>query len=135
MAKSGIVAVLLALILGVPVPGASAQVQPCPRGTPSNDACDQWHFEQADKELASVVELALAKIDSFAHPDTRQEAKERLHQAQRLWEQTREADCQAESAFMWLRSARTREGYTAACMHGLTVRRIAELRKRYLLPN
>jgi uncharacterized protein YecT (DUF1311 family) len=101
----------------------------------SNDACDQWQFEQADKELASVVALALAKIDSFAHPNTRQEAKQSLNQAQQLWRQTREVDCQAESAFVWLRSARTRQGYTAACMHQLTVRRIAELKARYLLPN
>jgi Lysozyme inhibitor LprI len=81
------------------------------------------------------VELAVDKIDSFAHPDTRQEAKERFDQAQRLWVQTREADCQAESAFVWLRSARTRQGYTAACMRDLTAGRVVELKKRYLLPD
>jgi uncharacterized protein YecT (DUF1311 family) len=134
MPKAGIVAAMLVLLPAAPVPTARTQILPCPQ-MGSNDACDQWQLEQADKKLASIVELAVAKIDSFAHPDTRQEAKERFDQAQRLWVQTREADCQAESAFVWLRSARTRQGYTAACMRDLTAGRVVELKKRYLLPD
>ncbi len=134
MIKARIATAMFVLILGALVPTARAQILPCPRGMSSNDACDQWQFEQADKELAAIVELALTAIDSFAHPNTLQEAKERLTQGHRLWGQRREVDCQAESAFVWLRSARTREGYTSVCMRDLTVRRIAELKKRYLLP-
>jgi uncharacterized protein YecT (DUF1311 family) len=129
------IAPLLMLMLGCVGSAACAQSLSCPAGLNSNDACDQWQFEQADKELASIVELALAEVDRFAHSDTRQEAKERLNQAQQLWSQTRQLDCQAESALMWLRSARTRRGYTASCMHDLTVRRISELKKRYRLSN
>ena len=134
MTETGIVAAMLLLILAALVPTARAQILPCPQMS-SNDVCDQWQREQSDKKLASIVELALAKIDSFAHPDTRQEAMERFNQAQRLWEQMREADCQAESAFVWLRSARTRQGYTAACIRDLTDRRVVEIKRRYLLPD
>ena len=134
MTETGILAAMLALILGVLAPAARAQPLPCPREISSNDACDVWEFEQADKELTSIIELARTKIDSFAHPDTREEAKERLNQAHQLWRQTREVDCQAESALMWLRSARTRQGYTASCMYELTVRRGDELKRRYRLP-
>lgn len=130
MIRTEAVAALLVLILAASVPTARAQILTCPP-MGSNDACDQWQFEQADKALTSIVELTLAKIDSFAHPDTRQEAKERFKQAQRLWKQMREADCQAVSAFLWLRSARTRQGYTAACMRDLTAQRIVELKRRY----
>lgn len=105
----------------------------CPGG--GNDACDRWYFEQADKELAGVVTAAIAHIESFAHPDTKQEAKDKLLEGQRAWALSRDLDCQAESALVWLRSARTREGNTASCLRRLTVQRIEALRERYLLKN
>jgi uncharacterized protein YecT (DUF1311 family) len=99
----------------------------------SNDDCDRWEFEQADKRLTSALASAFAKIEAFAHPDTRKEAKDSLEQAHSLWKQLREKDCQAESALMWLRSARTRKGYTAACLNDSVIKRIAEIKKRYHL--
>ena len=125
-----VLAAFLALGVGF---GGRAAAQGCPFN--SNDQCGQWHFEQAEANLAVVVEAALRRIEGFAHPDTRQEARDQLFEAQRLWTQTRDLDCRAESAFMWLRSARTRAGYTASCRHRLTDARAVELRKRYLLGN
>jgi uncharacterized protein YecT (DUF1311 family) len=109
------------------------EAQTCPPG--GNDACDQWHFERADGELAAAVAAALRQIDTYAHPDTRQEAKDRLQDAQRSWVQLRAADCASRTAFMWLRSSRTREGNTSTGMYRLTVARIAELKRDYLLGN
>jgi uncharacterized protein YecT (DUF1311 family) len=123
-----VLAVLLALGLG-----GRAAAQACPFS--SNDRCGQWEFERAEANLATVLAAALHRIEGFAHATTREEAKEQLLEAQRLWTQTRDLDCRAESAFMWLRSARTREGYTAACRHRRTHARAVELSKRYLLGN
>jgi uncharacterized protein YecT (DUF1311 family) len=118
----------LVVFISVDIAGA----QTCPTGM-SNDQCDRWRFERAERELASVVATALARIEEFAVPDTRQEAKAELEQAQQAWVRTRNADCQSESAFQWHRSARTREGNTAACLTRLTTGRIEELKRRYLL--
>ena len=111
---------------------ASAQTAGPLRG---NDARDQSHLEESEHELSRVLADALQKIDQFAHPDTKQEAKDALAQAQRAWVTLRALDCRAESALMWLRSARTRAGYTASCMQMLTVERIDSLKRRYLLNN
>jgi hypothetical protein len=103
----------------------------CPHG--NNDACDQWRFEQSERELSGVMAAAFLKIDQFASPESRQEARDALSQAHQTWTRVRALDCQAESAFVWRRSARTREGYTASCMDRLTVTRIETIRRRYLL--
>jgi uncharacterized protein YecT (DUF1311 family) len=99
----------------------------------SNDACDQWRFEQADKELTAIMESALAKIAQFASAETQQEATARLTEAHRQWLGLRENDCRAKAAFLYLRSARTAEGLTAACLAELTQRRVRELKEHYLL--
>ena len=110
----------------------SAGAQPrCPYST--SDACDQWHFEEIDKQLAQVVAEAVEKIEKFAHPDARQEAKDALADSHRAFVASREADCRAEAVFMYLRTARTRGSYTASCMFFLTELRIARIRQRYLL--
>lgn len=120
---------LLAILL---CGGANEQAtaQTCP-----GKSGDECAFEQADKELAGVAAAVLVRIDAFAHASTRQEAKDKFAEAQRTWAALRDLDCQAESAFQWLRSARTREGYTASCKQALTAARIMELRRRYLLKN
>ncbi|MBI4365674.1 MAG: DUF1311 domain-containing protein [Deltaproteobacteria bacterium] len=124
-------ACLLAIMLFGIAQGAAAAQERCPFR--NSDACGQWEFEQVDKQLADVVASALAQIEHFAHPNTRAEAKDRFAEAQRTWASLRDLDCQAESAFQWLRSALTRAGYTAGCKYRLTVARIAELKRRYLL--
>jgi uncharacterized protein YecT (DUF1311 family) len=108
--------------------------QSCPPGM-NNDRCDEWQAEEAQHELSSVLTKALEQIDTFATPETRQEAKEQLNRAQQLWADMRAADCQSESAFFWLRSARSRKGYTASCLYLQTTDRIVEIKKRYLLPS
>jgi uncharacterized protein YecT (DUF1311 family) len=110
--------------------GARAQTR-CPLGTA--EACDQWHVEQIDRQLAQVVAEAAEKIEKFAHPDARQEAGNALAESQRAFAASRDADCRAEAAFMYLRTAKTRESYTASCIYSLTELRIARLKQRYLL--
>ena len=110
--------------------GAGAQAR-CPLST--MDACDRWHLEQIDQQLAQVVAEAVEKIERFAHPDVRQEAKEALAESQRVFMVSREADCRAEAAFTYLRTAKTRESFTISCMYALTELRIARLKQRYLL--
>ena len=110
--------------------GAGAQAR-CPHST--SDACDQWHFAEIDKQLAQVVAEAVEKVEKFAHPDARQEGRDALAESHRAFVVSREADCRAEAAFMYLRTARSRESYTASCMYYLTELRIARIRQRYLL--
>ena len=90
--------------------GALGQAR-CPLG--NAEACDQWHFEQIDQQLTQVVAEAAEKIEKFAHPDARQEAKEALAESHRAFVVSREADCRAEAAFMHLRTARPRASYSA----------------------
>ena len=120
--------VLAALVTSIAIlcgqDGAVAQAR-CPHNT--SDACDQWHFEEIDKQLAQVVAEAVEKIEKFAHPNARQEAKDALADSHRAFVTSREADCRAEAAFMYLRTARTRGSYTASCMYYLTELRIARV--------
>jgi len=127
-----ILAVLLVTSIGTLYGQHGAAAQPrCPHST--SDACDQWHFEEIDRQLAKVVAEAVEKIEKFAHPDARQEAKDGLADSQRAFVASREADCRAEAAFMYLRTARPRASYIASCMFFLTELRIARIRQRYLL--
>ncbi len=130
--RIAIVSLFAFALLGGACQQANAQSQCSGR---SNDECDQLKFEESDKELAGLVTAALARIDEFAHQDTRQEARDALTEAHRNWISLRALDCQSALAFYWLRSARTRQGFTASCMHALTVERMAELKRRYLMTN
>jgi uncharacterized protein YecT (DUF1311 family) len=128
-AAAGLLACLLFAVSAVEVAAQPA----CP--FKSSDQCGQWHFEQLDGELAGVVAAVSKRIGEFAHAQSRQEAQDSFMEAQRTWVALRDRDCQAESAFMWLRSAMTRAGYTAGCKSKATSDRIAALRQRYLLKN
>jgi uncharacterized protein YecT (DUF1311 family) len=99
----------------------------------SNDDCDQLAFEQAEKELAEFMPQALAFIDSFAAGGSREIAKSGLAEAQRHWTLFRDAACKAEAATFYLRSARTTAGYTARCLHDMTIQRLEDLKRRFLL--
>jgi len=130
MTRSGLTVWVMSIAVLCGQHGAGAQAR-CPHST--SDACDRWHFEEIDKQLTQVVAEAVEKIEKFAHPDARQEAKDALAESHRAFVASREADCRAEAAFMVLRTARSRESYSAACMFFLTELRIARLRQRYLL--
>ena len=108
-----------------------AETPECPYT--SNDRCDAWRVDQTDQEMGAVVAQVEAQIARFATKQTQEEAAARLREAQTLWMRLREADCRSEAAFVWMRSARTTEGYTASCMYTLATRRIGELKTRYLL--
>jgi uncharacterized protein YecT (DUF1311 family) len=130
MIRSVIVVLVTSIVILFGEHGAGAQAC-CPLST--MDACDRWHLEQVDQQLAQVVTESVEKIERFAHPDARQEAKEALGESQRAFMASREADCRAEAAFMYLRTAKTRESFTISCMYSLTELRIARLKQRYLL--
>jgi uncharacterized protein YecT (DUF1311 family) len=130
MIRSVVVVLVTSIAILCGQHGAGAQAR-CPLST--MDACDRWHLEQIDQQLAQVVAEAVEKIERFAHPDVRQEAKEALAESQRAFMASREADCRAEAAFMYLRTAKTRESFTISCMYALTELRIARLKQRYLL--
>jgi uncharacterized protein YecT (DUF1311 family) len=119
---------MLAIIPGALVPTARAQDLLCPRGI-SNDACDQWQLEAADKALTLAIE---SKQSEFERRSTRQDRKEQaksyLLEAQREWVRFRDAECRAKAAANMI-SARTREGLTSECLSSLTRQRIEEIKK------
>jgi uncharacterized protein YecT (DUF1311 family) len=108
---------------------AAAEEPPCK----SNDDCDQLAFEQAEKELAQLMPQVMAFIDRFAAEETRETAKSQLAEAQRHWILFRNAACKAEAATFFVRSARTTRGYTASCLHKMTIERSEDLKRRFHL--
>jgi uncharacterized protein YecT (DUF1311 family) len=113
------------IIASAQQPGADTR--PCK----SNDECDRFTFEQVNDEMAGLMPRILAYIENFAHPTTREEAKTEIVQAQARWLMFRDSACKAEAAMMFLRSARTREGYTSGCLLHMTNQRLKELRDQF----
>ncbi len=116
----------LVLMLGHPLT-VFAQDDRCPTGI-SNDACDQWRFERADKTLS---ELVLSEISNLGKRSTNRlwqaEAKKLLLEAQSAWQAFRTAECRARSTINVI-SARTRAGKFSACLLALTQQRIAQIK-------
>jgi uncharacterized protein YecT (DUF1311 family) len=129
MSKTRVVAAMLALVLEAAAPEARAQDLPCPPGIGSNDACDQWQFEQADKALLRAIESKQTELERrSSRPDSIEQAKSYLVEAQREWVRFRDAECRARVAADMI-SARTRTGLTSACLFALTRQRIEEIKK------
>ena len=129
MSRTTVVAATLALVLGAAAPAARAQDLPCPPGIGSNDACDQWQFEQADKALMRAIESKQTEIERRStRQDSIEQAKSHLTEAQREWVRFRDAECRARAAANMI-SARTREGLSSACLFSLTRQRIDEIKK------
>jgi uncharacterized protein YecT (DUF1311 family) len=129
MSRTRVVAATLALVLGAAAPAARAQDLPCPTGIGSNDACDQWQFEQADKALMRAIESKQAELERRStRPDRIEQAKSYLMEAQREWVRFRDAECRARAAANMI-SARTQAGLTSACLFSLTRQRIDEIKK------
>lgn len=128
MTKAGVAAAMLALILGALVSTARAQDLRCPHGM-SNDACGQWLFEQADKELTLVIESKQSELDRRStRQDRNEQAKSDLLEAQQQWARFRDAECRARAAANMI-SARTRAGLISQCLLTLTRQRIEEVKK------
>lgn len=120
---------MLALVLGAAAPRAQAQDLPCPPGIGSNDACDQWRFEQADQALLRAIESKQAELERRSKwPDRNERAKSYLLEAQREWVRFRDAECRAWAAANMI-SARTPQGLISACLFSLTRQRIEEIKK------
>jgi uncharacterized protein YecT (DUF1311 family) len=128
MSRTRVVAATLALVLGAAAPAARAQDLPCPPGIGSNDACDQWQFEQADNALMRAIESKQAEIEKRSTRQDIEQAKSYLTEAQREWVRFRDAECRARAAANMI-SARTREGLSSACLFSLTRQRIDEIKK------
>jgi uncharacterized protein YecT (DUF1311 family) len=129
MSRTGVVAAMLALVLGAAAPTARAQDLPCPPGIGSNDACDQWQFEQSDQALTRAIESKQSELERrSSRPDRNEQAKSYLMEAQREWVRFRDAECRARAAANMI-SARTREGLTSSCLFSVTRQRIEEIKK------
>jgi uncharacterized protein YecT (DUF1311 family) len=129
MSTTRVVAAMLAVVLGAAAPTARAQDLPCPPEIGSNDACDQWQFEQADKALTHAIEIKQTELERrSSRPDRNEQAKSYLLEAQREWARFRDAECRARAAANMI-SARTRAGLTSACLLSLTRQRIEEIKK------
>ena len=120
----------VALVLGAK-PATAVTRSDCP--FKSNDDCDQWQYEQLDKELSAVVEAAIAVMERHAKADWLPEAKLLFMQAHRQWIVLRTDDCRSQVAYPGIISARTSKGKMAECQLTLTDRRIKELKARFNL--
>jgi uncharacterized protein YecT (DUF1311 family) len=127
MAKARLVAAVLVLVLGALVPTARAQDLPCPSGM-SNDGCDQWGFEEADKELTLAIESKQSELDRRStRQDRNEQVKSYMLEAQREWVRFRDAECRGRVAANII-SARTRKGLMSECLLLLTRQRIEEIK-------
>ena len=118
-------ALILLVVLAQPLT-ASGQAPRCAPGM-SNDACDQWQFEQADKQLGEVVNNKLSELARRSAIERSNEvARASLVEAQRVWQLFRDAECKAKVAANMV-SARTRQGLTSACLLSLTQQRITDV--------
>ncbi len=120
---------MCALLLAMPVAPALAQGSSCPAGTSPGD-CERMLLEQADGELARLIESKLADIARRStFTDRVERARSSLTAAQSQWLQFRQAECEAQVATQHLISARTVQSLTAGCLISLTRRRIEEIRR------
>lgn len=94
--------------------------------TPEINNCEKQVFEATDKKLETAYQAALKYIDNKVE-DTRQRAdtKQVLVEAQRLWVQFRDKDCDALYTF-W-RDGTIRGWMYWTCMSARTESRIKEL--------
>ena len=116
----------LMLMLSHPLT-AFAQDDRCPTGF-SNDACDQWRFERADKMLSELVVSEISDLGKWSTDRLwQEEAKKLLLEAHSAWQAFRAAECKARSTINVI-SARTRAGKLSACLLALTQQRIAQIK-------
>lgn len=96
------------------------------------NVCSRRRYEAADSVLRSVYQSALGTIaDTGFGSELEGQWREGLRKAQRLWEQTRKADCGLVSAFEW-RGGTGATGAEYECLATVTEQRAALLRSRYL---
>ena len=120
-------AILLFIITALSTSPASAQAARCPLD--DGDSCEEWRFEQADKELADLVGRPSEWIDGMpAH--LRNAAREALVEAQTQWTRFRDAECRRELTWSYP-TARTKRGFLANCLLNMTFRRRTDLQEAY----
>ena len=115
------------LVLGLLMSTADGQEAQCAGGM-SNDKCDQWQFEQANKDLELFVASKVSEFDSrTTRKDLIEQIKAFITDAQRSWLIFRDLECKAVAAAQ-VQSARTRKGLTYSCLLELTQKRIKEIK-------
>ena len=121
----------LAIVLGALAllpDAAHAQDGQCPKGY-SNDDCDQWYFERADKTLtATVADRIKRRSEMTTRPESQKAIRTTIEEAHRAWLVFRDAECKAYVA-EGVMSARTETARNASCRLAMTEQRIEELKK------
>ncbi len=94
--------------------------------------CSRLRYEVADSLLTIVYHRALETVEDTGLGEVlEQQWKEGLKEAQRMWEELREADCGLVSTFEW-RGGSGATGAEYACLATVTEQRTTLLRSRYL---
>ena len=119
--------VLCASITILATAAASAETARCPHA--DGDSCDEWRFEQLDKELAELVAGPNDWIDGMP-AQWRDDAHAALAEAQTQWIKFRDAECRRELTWSFA-TARTRRGFLANCLQNMTFHRRNELQEAY----
>ena len=106
---------------------AWAETVRCPHT--SNDSCNEWRFEQLDRELAELVAGPNEWIDSMP-AQLRDDARAALTEAQTQWIKFRDAECRRKLSWSYM-TAMTKRGFLAGCLFSLTSARRDNLQKLY----
>jgi uncharacterized protein YecT (DUF1311 family) len=105
-----------------------AQDDECPKGY-SNDDCDQWGFERADKILTEAIASKIAERSKMTtNADLVEEIKSTALAAHRAWLAFRDAECKSYVAASFI-SARTERGRNASCLLSMTEQRVAQVKR------
>jgi uncharacterized protein YecT (DUF1311 family) len=114
-------------ILIVMLGRASAETARCPYN--DGDVCEEWRFEQLDKELAELIAGPSDWIDSMP-AQLRDKARTALAEAQTQWIKFRDAECRRQLTWSYM-TARSSRGSLANCMVNMTFHRIHDLQEEY----
>jgi uncharacterized protein YecT (DUF1311 family) len=106
---------------------ASAETGRCPHA--DADSCEEWRFEQLDKELAELVTGPNDWIDRMP-AQLRDDARATLAEAQAQWIMFRDAECRRELTWAYA-TARTKRGFLANCKLNMTFHRRNDLQNAY----
>jgi uncharacterized protein YecT (DUF1311 family) len=122
-----LIPVLCAVVVLLAAVDARAEPARCPHA--KGDACEEWRFEQLDKELAGLLNGPSLWIDAMP-ADKRDGARAALLEAQRQWINFREAECRRELTWAFA-TARTERGFLASCRINMTLHRRKDLERLY----
>src|SRR5262245_57119605 len=106
---------------------ASAETARCPHA--DGEDCEEWRFEQLDKELAELVAGPNDWIDRMP-AQLRDDARTALVEAQAQWIKFRDAECRRELTWSYM-TARSKRSFLANCLLNMTLHRRNDLQEVY----